>query len=157
MAFPHEGAPCGMKSLRSDTLTMRVTSVRISVFSSAIVIDVIVHCHTEGALWVKRQKTIVPFIVWLGFDPFRPVQKSQNLLVRTVSENIHFYPVSSRTMREQQIQGKSDEVNYVVQTYFMKTQRGMMRNLNFSWIHLLCYRWTVYSWQRSTVTDGVCK
>ena len=27
----------------------------------------------------------------------------------------------------------------------------------FSWIHLLCYRWIVYSWRRSTVTDGVCK
>ena len=50
MAFLHEGAPCGMKSLRSDTLTMRVAGVRITVFSSAIVIDVIVHCHTAGAL-----------------------------------------------------------------------------------------------------------
>ena len=48
MAFPHERAPCGMKSLRSDTLTMRVTGVRITVFSSAIVIGVIVHCHTAG-------------------------------------------------------------------------------------------------------------
>ena len=27
----------------------------------------------------------------------------------------------------------------------------------FSWIQLLCYRWIVYSWRRSTVTDGVCK
>ena len=27
----------------------------------------------------------------------------------------------------------------------------------FSWIHLLCYRWIVYSWRRSTVTDGGCK
>ena len=45
MAFLHEGAPCGMRSLRSDTLTMRVTGVRITVFCSAIVIDVIVHCH----------------------------------------------------------------------------------------------------------------
>ena len=27
----------------------------------------------------------------------------------------------------------------------------------FSWIHLLCYRWIVYSWRRSTVTDGRCK
>ena len=27
----------------------------------------------------------------------------------------------------------------------------------FSWIHLFCYRWIVYSWRRSTVTDGVCK
>ena len=43
MAFLHEGAPCGMRSLRSDTLTMRVT-----VFCSAIVIDVIVHCHTAA-------------------------------------------------------------------------------------------------------------
>ena len=24
----------------------------------------------------------------------------------------------------------------------------------YSWIHLLCYRWIVYSWRRSTVTDG---
>ena len=48
--------------------------VRITAFSSAIVIDVIVPCHTAGALLVKVQKTIVPIIVWLGFDPFRPVQ-----------------------------------------------------------------------------------
>ena len=27
----------------------------------------------------------------------------------------------------------------------------------FSWINLLCYRWIVYSWRRSTVTDGECK
>ena len=40
-----------MSSLRSDTLTMRVTGVRITVFCSAIVIDVIVHCHTAGALF----------------------------------------------------------------------------------------------------------
>ena len=26
-----------------------------------------------------------------------------------------------------------------------------------SWIQLLCYRWIVYSWRRSTVTDGWCK
>ena len=71
MAFPHERGPCGMKSLRSDTLTMRVTGVRIAVFSSSIVIDVIVHCHTAG---VKRQETIVPIIIWLGSDPFKPVQ-----------------------------------------------------------------------------------
>ena len=71
MAFLHEGAPCGMRSLRSDTLTMRVTGVRITVFCSAIVIVVIVHCHTAGAFWVKRQKTIVPIIVWLGFWSFQ--------------------------------------------------------------------------------------
>ena len=50
MAFLHEGAPCGMRSLRSDTLTMRVTGVRITVLSSAIVIDVIVHCHPKLAM-----------------------------------------------------------------------------------------------------------
>ena len=38
-------------------------SVKITVFSSAIAIDVIDHCHTGGALSVKRQKTIVPIIV----------------------------------------------------------------------------------------------
>ena len=27
----------------------------------------------------------------------------------------------------------------------------------FSWIQLLCYIWIVYSWRRSTVTDGWCK
>ena len=34
--------------------------VKITVFSSAIVIDVIEHCHPAGALGVKRQKTFVP-------------------------------------------------------------------------------------------------
>ena len=38
-----------MRSLRSDTLTMRVTGARIAVFSSAIVIDVVVHCYPAGA------------------------------------------------------------------------------------------------------------
>ena len=52
-----------MRSLRSDTLTMRVTGVKITVFSSAIVFDVIVHCHTAGCLLSQT----------LGFDPFRPV------------------------------------------------------------------------------------
>ena len=28
----------------------------------------------QGLLRVKRKKTIAPIIVWLGFDPFRPVQ-----------------------------------------------------------------------------------
>ena len=28
-----------------------------------------VHCHTAGVFRVKRQSTIVPIIVWLGFDP----------------------------------------------------------------------------------------
>ena len=27
----------------------------------------------------------------------------------------------------------------------------------FSWVQLLCYRWIVHSWRRSTVTDGWCK
>ena len=34
---------------------------------------------------------------------------------------------------------------------------GHFFRARFSWIHLLCYRWIVYSWRRSTVTDGVCK
>ena len=61
----------GTASFRQAFAPKRAGNVRITVFSSAIVIDVIVHCHTAGALW---QKTIVPIIVWLGFDPFRPVQ-----------------------------------------------------------------------------------
>ena len=47
---PTRKSPCGMKSLRSDTLTIRVTGVRITMFSSAIVIDVIEHCHSAVAL-----------------------------------------------------------------------------------------------------------
>ena len=53
-----------------------MADVKITVFSSAIVIDVVDHFHTAGALRVKRQKTFVPIIVWLGFDPFRPGSKS---------------------------------------------------------------------------------
>ena len=71
MAFLLEGAPCGMSSLRSDTLTMRVPGVRITVFCSAIVIDVIVHCHTAGVLLSQTAENNCPIIVWLGFDPFR--------------------------------------------------------------------------------------
>ena len=56
---------------------MRVTGLKISV--SAIVIDVIEHCHTAGAFWVERQKTFVPIFVWLGSDPFRPVENHTQL------------------------------------------------------------------------------
>ena len=47
-----------MKSLRSDTLTMRVTGVRITVFSSAIVIDVIVPGHTAGPFESNGRKQL---------------------------------------------------------------------------------------------------
>ena len=67
MAFLHEGAPCGMSSLRSDTLTMRVTGVRITVFCSAIVIDVIVHCHTAGALLSQTAENNCPYHRVVGF------------------------------------------------------------------------------------------
>ena len=50
-----------MRSLRSDTLTMRVTGVRITVFCSAIVIDVIVHCHTAGALLSQSAENNCPY------------------------------------------------------------------------------------------------
>ena len=61
-----------MKSYGSDTLTMRVTDVKSLCSVALSFIDVIEPCHTAGALRVKRQKTIVPVSVWLGFDPFRP-------------------------------------------------------------------------------------
>ena len=67
MAFLHEGAPCGMSSLRSDTLTMRVTGVRITVFCSAIVIDVIVHCHTAGAFLSQTAENNCPYHRVVGF------------------------------------------------------------------------------------------
>ena len=63
-----------MKSLRSDTLTLRVTGVRITVFSSAIVIDVIVRCHTAGALLSQTAENNCPYHRVVGFHPFRPVQ-----------------------------------------------------------------------------------
>ena len=59
--------PGGMRSLRSDTLTMRVTGVRITVFSSAIVIDVIVHCHTAGALLSQTAENNCPYHRVVGF------------------------------------------------------------------------------------------
>ena len=63
-----------MSSLRSDTLTMRVTGVRITVFSSAIVIDVIVQCHTAGAFESNGRKQLSLSSCGWVFDPFRPVQ-----------------------------------------------------------------------------------
>ena len=80
MVFPHERALCGVNSQRSDTLTIRVTGVNITVFCSAVLIDVTDHCHTAGALGVKRQKTVVPIIVWLVLDPFRPLQNHMTAL-----------------------------------------------------------------------------
>ena len=56
-----------MRSLRSDTLTMRVTGVRITVFCSAIVIDVIVHCHTAGALLGRGAENNCPHHRVVGF------------------------------------------------------------------------------------------
>ena len=67
MAFLHEGAPCGMRSLRPDTLTMRVTGVRIIAFRGAIVIDVIVHCHTAGALLSQSAENNCPYHRVVGF------------------------------------------------------------------------------------------
>ena len=67
MAFGHEGAPCGMRSLRSDTLMTRVTGVRITVFSSAIVIDDIVHCHTAGARLSQTAENNCTYLRVVGF------------------------------------------------------------------------------------------
>ena len=44
-----------------------VTGVRITVFSSAIVIDVIVHCHTAGALWSQTAENNCPYHRVVGF------------------------------------------------------------------------------------------
>ena len=80
MAFLHEGAPCGVSSLRSDTLTMRVTGVRITMFCSAFVIDVIVHCHTAGALFGSngRKQLSLSSCGWV-FDPLRPVHNHMSV------------------------------------------------------------------------------
>ena len=71
-----------MSSLRSDTLTMRVTGVRITVFCSAIVIDVIVHCHTAGALLSQTAENNCPYHRVVGFfDPFRPIIITRMILL----------------------------------------------------------------------------
>ena len=41
--------------------------VRITVFSSAIVIDVIVHCHTAGALLSQSAENNCPYHPVVGF------------------------------------------------------------------------------------------
>ena len=46
---------------------MRVTGVRIAVFSSAIVIDVIVHCHTAGAPLSQTAENNCPYHRVVGF------------------------------------------------------------------------------------------
>ena len=46
---------------------MRVTGVRITVFCSAIVIDVIVHCHTAGALLSQSAENNCPCHRVVGF------------------------------------------------------------------------------------------
>ena len=46
---------------------MRVTGVKITVFSSAIVIDVIEHCHTAGALLSQTAENNCPYHRVVGF------------------------------------------------------------------------------------------
>ena len=41
--------------------------VRITVFSSAVVIDVIVHCHTAGALLSQSAENNCPYHRVVGF------------------------------------------------------------------------------------------
>ena len=52
-----------------------MVAVRIAVFSTAIVIDGIVHCHTAGALLSQTaDKQLSQSSCGWVFDPFRPVQ-----------------------------------------------------------------------------------
>ena len=46
---------------------MRVTGVRTTVFCSAVVIDVIVHCHTAGALVSQSAENNCPYDRVVGF------------------------------------------------------------------------------------------
>ena len=46
---------------------MRVTDVRITVFCSAIIIDVIVHRHTAGALLSQSAENNCPYHRVVGF------------------------------------------------------------------------------------------
>ena len=87
-----------MRSLRSDTLTMRVTGVRITVFCSAIVIDVIVHCHAAGAFFEsngRKQLSLSScgwvlilsgqFKITIGLCPFSPLPVSScSILTSTI-------------------------------------------------------------------------
>ena len=52
---PDEAVSFGVRELSAGGVPMKLREqrkvhVRITVFSSAIVIDVVVHCHTAGAL-----------------------------------------------------------------------------------------------------------
>ena len=46
---------------------MRVTGVKLTVFCSAIVTDVIVHCHTAGALLSQTAENNCPYHRVVGF------------------------------------------------------------------------------------------
>ena len=57
------GIPTRRSSLRNEISSIRHSDdesygVRITVFSSAIVIDVIVHCHTQGPVESKCRKQL---------------------------------------------------------------------------------------------------
>ena len=51
----------------SRRLKEEMEGVRITVFSSAIVIDVIVHCHTAGALLSQTAENNCPYHRVVGF------------------------------------------------------------------------------------------
>ena len=74
-----ERAPCGMKSLRSDTLTMRVTGVKITVFSSAIVMSLST-VIPQGPFESNGREQLSLFSCGWGFDPFRPVEHREQHL-----------------------------------------------------------------------------
>ena len=49
--------------------------------------------------------------------------------------------------------GDEPSTDWTGQLVFTSNWNNSSRH-DFSWIHSLCYSWIVYSWQRSTVTDG---
>ena len=65
--FSHERAPCGVNSLRSDTLTMRVTGVKLTVFCSAIVIMSLFTVIPQGPFLSQTAENNCPYHRVVGF------------------------------------------------------------------------------------------
>ena len=108
---------CGVKSLRSDSLTMRVTGVRIAVFSGAIVIDVIVHCPTAGRPFFESKCRKQLSLSSCGWVLIRSGQFKITELVRGDEDQIerrrleyHNLQISDHRYLEKSIQGPAAKV-----------------------------------------------
>ena len=74
MTSPHEKEPCGVNFLRSDTLTMRVTGVKLTVFfCSAIVIMSLFTVIPQGPFVSQATENNCPYRRVVGFRSFQAI------------------------------------------------------------------------------------